>query len=349
MRSPNFPHLNRYLNGVHRRLMLLRIIERIGVGITFACALALPLMAMLAWRGASATMPVLLCIALGAIGGAAWGLSQMPTLLQAAIEADRQLQWADLLGTALAADFSSDDPWQRAVLINADRRCSAVSPSSLLLRRLGPRAWGGIVLLITLVTTLCAWIGSPTQSLASDTTISSLNPSVAAKDSDNRPLLTPIAIDAIRPSAAPPEGEDAAPANQASAKPDETSGATTSSPRGDTADKQNTSSDGQGGTLGRSSSTAAPANTRPDTMAQGRAPVANGKTAGGSAAASDESIAGLGTSSGRVGHGTINHPSMVPWTTSDWQAEMRAAGQAVTSGDVPPTDRDLVRDYFQRD
>jgi hypothetical protein len=348
MLPTDFPHLRRFLRDVHRRLVLLRLFERIGIAIAIACGLALPLMAMLAWHGASATLPVLACIGLGLIGGAAWGVTQIPTMMEAAIEADRQLQWADLLGTALALRGTSGDPWRSAVLVDADRRCSGVSASFLLLRRLGPRAWSGIALLATLVLTLCAWIGSPTPSLAHDAAITSVTSPVGPGDVGNQPLLTPIAINAIRPSAAPPDGEDAAPANQPPAAPDDKSSASAPTPAGDVSDKQNAAADGQGGSLGRSRFAPSPASPPPDSVTPGRASSADGKHAGGNATSTDDSLPGSATTGGRVGHAAANQHSGVPWT-SDWSAGVEAAGRALTAGEVPPADRELVRDYFQRD
>ena len=163
-----FPISSVFCGALRRRMTLLRLIERVGVAVAISAAVALPLIGLIAWRGAGAMLPTLLCLGLGVLAGIAWGVSSAPSMLEAALEADRQLQWADLLASALFLRAAPSDQWRRAVLVDADRRCSGLSPSTVLLRRLTPQAWSGIALSITLVLALSAWVGLPTDSLAHD-------------------------------------------------------------------------------------------------------------------------------------------------------------------------------------
>src|SRR5207247_1177225 len=104
-------------------------------------------------------------IVLGAIIGLTWGLARRPRLIDAAMTADRQLQLADLLATALAVG-SDVDPWARAVVAVADQRCRSLSPDAVVLRRFGGRAWGGIGLATALVLTIGALSSAPADSPA---------------------------------------------------------------------------------------------------------------------------------------------------------------------------------------
>ena len=122
--------------------------------------------ARMAWRRLDDSGTV--CLALGMVAGIGWCATRIPTPLEAALEADRQLQWADLLGTAFLLRANPNDPWQRMVLVTADRRCRGLSPSSILLRRVSPRAWSGIAPVLAVTLTLSALIGSPATSLARD-------------------------------------------------------------------------------------------------------------------------------------------------------------------------------------
>src|SRR5437868_2715961 len=95
--------LERFVRRVHRRLTIIRLLERVGVCLVVGCAADLLLAPILMWRGESALPMILFTFAAGAAAGIAWGWARRPKMLDAASEADRQLDLADLLGTALSS------------------------------------------------------------------------------------------------------------------------------------------------------------------------------------------------------------------------------------------------------
>src|SRR5579872_2041700 len=119
-----------FLRRVHRRHLVFHLLERTGLGILGACLAALPLVLIVVWRQESAVPLTAAALALGATTGLSWGFLTRPGKLAAALEADRQLRWADLLSSALTVRArAADDPWALAVLATADARCSGISPS----------------------------------------------------------------------------------------------------------------------------------------------------------------------------------------------------------------------------
>ncbi len=169
MRTPA-SDLERFVRTLHRRLVVVRAAEAAGLGALAGCGAAVLLIPLLVWRGQPPMLPAAAMVLLGAAGGLMWSLSRRPSRLDAAMEADRQLDLADLLGTAISAGGgrTSNDPWQRTVVALAEARCRRHKPSEVLLNRFGARAWGGIGLAAALVFTLAALPGFPSGAGASD-------------------------------------------------------------------------------------------------------------------------------------------------------------------------------------
>jgi len=162
------PTTRKFLQAVRRRLMLVRVAESIGVCCAIAAAAAVALIALLWWRGRSG-MPAAAVLVLGVICGWVLGMARRPTLLAAAMEADRQLGLHDLLGTALLACTEDDAPasgWRQAVAAMAQEHCRRLRPSQIVLRRLGARAWSGIGLSAALVLTLGLLTSQPMETRA---------------------------------------------------------------------------------------------------------------------------------------------------------------------------------------
>src|SRR5688572_28110842 len=164
MRSEN-DNLVRFVRRVHRRFILVRAAERagacLGVASGFACLFA----ALALFQGRDAMQLVLPTLAAGALVGIIWGFSRRPSAFDAVVEADRQLQLADLLASAYAQRHGAD-PWQRAVVALADERCRSLSPAAVMVHRYGGRAWGGIGLSAALGLTLALLSGVPQDSRA---------------------------------------------------------------------------------------------------------------------------------------------------------------------------------------
>src|SRR5688500_16527219 len=154
--------LERFTKRLHRRYVLLRTLERVAICVLAACLAASALIPVLLWRGQSAWTLTVAAMGAGVLAGLVWALKDPPSDVDAATEADRQLGLADLLATALAVRDSADsDPWAGAVLATADVRCGTLSPSTVVLHRLGGRAWAGVGLAASLVITLASLSGSP--------------------------------------------------------------------------------------------------------------------------------------------------------------------------------------------
>jgi hypothetical protein len=341
MPPTDFPQFDRFLRGVHHRLKFLRLIESIGIGVTVACGLGLPLIFLLAWRGVWSLPSTAIILALGTLAGIGWALTHAATPLQAAMEADRQLGLADLLGTALLLRRDAADPWKAVVLAEADARCRGLTASSILVRRLGPRAWSGIALVIGLVLTLSAWIGAPAQTLAEGSNAAATPDALARNDA--RPLLEPI-TPSSRNSAAPRDGEDAP--NSASL-PDQPDSTLESASRSASTRQPGAAADGQGGTLSRTDAPQPDAATQRQAIGAAHSSVANGDPAGGSDEASDGS-AGNGQAGGTVAPRSAPASAPTPWTSSGWPDAVTSAQRQLANGEVPAAYRNLVRDYFRR-
>src|SRR5262245_10160126 len=92
--------LQRFLYQVHRRLVVLRILESDGEGVLVGCGIGVRLLPILLWRGQSGLGLVLMLLGTFMLLAVIWRLLHWPRIVDASIEADRQLDTADLLTTA---------------------------------------------------------------------------------------------------------------------------------------------------------------------------------------------------------------------------------------------------------
>jgi hypothetical protein len=151
-----FPPVTRtFLAAVRRRMMLVQLAESLAIGLAVASVVGVIFVLLLWARGENAGNSIAVILALGAFFGAIWGIARRPTRLQAALEADGQLNLQDLLGTVLLiAKSPGDSPWRDAVYATAENRCGQLRPSQLVIRKLGLREWGGVGLSTALLLTL---------------------------------------------------------------------------------------------------------------------------------------------------------------------------------------------------
>src|SRR5256885_10798940 len=122
-------HLETFLRAVHRRLVLVRALERAGFGALAGCAAGALLIPPLLWRAQPALAPVGALLALGTAAGLLWGVVRRPSALVAAMEADRQLGLQDLLSTAASVGPGRENPWELTVVALADQQCIRHSPA----------------------------------------------------------------------------------------------------------------------------------------------------------------------------------------------------------------------------
>jgi hypothetical protein len=353
--------LDHFLTAVHRRHVALRVLERTGLCVLVACGACALLIPLLLWQGQSALAPAVWVLAFAATGGLLWGGLRRPGRLEAAMEADRQLRLADLLGTALMLRKSpgAADPWAASVLATADARCRELSPSSVILHRLGARTWGGIGLATALVLAVALLASSPTDTRAarSDAVAGDRPVASDASPAVDRPLV------AASPSGAPRSIPQGSGTDRDSGRPGLTDSAQGKGPDtaprrpGESPDGRPGAGDTSGGTSGSSSTERRAARPPPKASAEGQGTAAVGATrpsaraSAGVGRASDPSAdpstadGALGSTAGATA-GTA--PATPPWAAPGFDSGARRAQEALDSGQVPAAYRDIVRKYFER-
>ncbi len=352
------PHLDQFLRRLHRRLRALRWAEHAGLGLLIGAGFALAPVGLLTWRGAPSAVPSAACLALGLIGGVACGIARRPTALDAAMEADCQLRLADLLGSALLVRRTADnDPWSASVLAAAEAQCAGLSPSLVLLHRLGLRAWGGIGLAASLVLTVALLGGNPDDLRAARSA-----DSAAVGSAADNPAVPPHPLLDLQTSGAGP----LAPRQDVQDELSNRTGDATLSPASrPVTDSQNIAEadpshgaaqatpDGHGGGAGRTDTPHHHATEAPSVESSNPAvkPIGSGRTASGTGAPSEIANGSHGgeASTAVAGSASSSKSHVAPWSSNRWNDDVRRAHEAVDSGRVPPAYQDLVRDYFDRD
>jgi hypothetical protein len=332
--------LDRFIRAVHRRWVIVRAAEHVGMCVLGGCVLALVFLPILLWRGEPALPTVGMITLLAATAGLIAGIVRRPDRMSAATEADRQLGLAELLSSALTMrDRASTDAWATVLLATAEARCRTLSPNDVILNRLGARAWGGIGLAAALVLTLGLMSANPRTTVAvtppgadaasmRDVAQSNANETAGHSrgaqprhDLDRRGR----SIDESRTDMAPGESANGRSAAQRSTAASESAG---------------------GGGLATSHAPAASASPHAPTdtashAAQQGDPVAGGRAAGSaSIPPSDDAHAGSSLTP------AVGESPAPPWQSASWPAQRDEALSAVRDGRVPDAYQDLVRAYF---
>jgi hypothetical protein len=346
----------RFVAAVHRRMVVLRGLERVGLCVLVGCAAALVLMPILIWRGQGTGE--LLVVVLGAAGmaGVGWGLAARPTKLAAAMEADRQLGWSDLLGTAWmlrrgAAGEMAE--MERTVLAMAEARSAGTAASAVVLHRLGVRGWGGIGLAGALVAGVSLFGGDPNRAAAARAAAGPRSwQEIEAMQERGNTARTTASADYRR---AKPGlgGDDDDPSSSASTTPDPASGRAAAS---DAASKNGAggAQEGTGAGAGQSASRGAGGSEPNANAAVGGDANANGgkvgaTSAGGGGTASESATNGDGPSGASAGANAAARKPAPVWRGDGWPADQAAAQAAIVGGRVPDAYREMVREYFERE
>lgn len=334
----------KFLERVHRRQLLLRLVEGAGVGALCGCAAVLPLVLIALWRGMPAVQFAVAGPLIGGMAGVFWGVLTRPNRLVAALEADRQLGWDDLLSSAVAIQAPcSSDPWAEAVRAYADSKCAGISPSRVILHRLGVRAWGGIGLAAAFVLALGSIPTFVSPSRAGNREELSANPLAVLSDQSPPTVGTG---DVPRRGATQAEPEDASRTNGPDTK--SIPGTTLETVADQASNRSNVSNDPTGSGVGASQSKTAnpakPLDVQGGTEAS-RTGV-NGRPGGGAGQSSPEASR-TGDASGQSA-GAADHMRKLtpPWQSSNWPDDSRRANAAVESGRIPDSYRDVIRGYF---
>jgi hypothetical protein len=332
-------------------MVLLRAAERVGWCVLGGCVVAAALAPILMSRGEATGNLILATLGAATLAGVFWGTLSRPTRLAAATEADRQLRWADLLGTAVALRPSrSEDGMTAAVLALADARCRTATPATVVLHRFGARGWGGIGLALAFVTGLNLLGPEPTRSAHRESARADSWQEVEAarEEGAGRSARSPHVTDLRRaktgngvdddPSSQSTEVTEARPVSNVAQAPGSRDNASGGG-----------NSDGTGAGAGRSS--AAKPDGAPIVPKMGGLvdPSQAGATAAGGGVGtrgnSVDSGAVAGTAAGQGG-GPAKRP-VPPWQSQGWAEDRGAAEAAVREGRVPDAYRDLVRGYFR--
>jgi len=278
-------------------------------------------------------------LAAGSAVGALFGLLRRPALFDTAMVADRQLALAELLGTAFHARGKTDE-WSSAVIALADQRCRQLSPSSLVLRRLGSRAWGGIGLSAALAIAIALMGTSPVSHQASATDaevgFSGVMPSAGDR----------ARADSWRGSPRPRHAEQS---DAAAASPRDVAAERASTP-GQPGTSQNSSSASTGDSAGSGAAESVSRSLRGSAARSDSVPAQLQESAdlaaGGVGRTTDPSAAGQDVAAGLA---DSQRPRVAPWQLATWPADRAAALGSVRQRNISDSHRDLVRRYFADD
>src|SRR5688572_11319274 len=160
--------LTRFLRRVYRRLVVVRLLEWAGIGFVIACAIALVAMLVMRNRPESPLTLAAILVGTGSVIGLIAAALRLPKIIDAAIEADRQLDLHDLLSTAWQIERSRTpaQDFEQAVLLIAHQRADQLRARDVILNRLGVRAWSGIGLAGALVLTVGILTANPLDTQA---------------------------------------------------------------------------------------------------------------------------------------------------------------------------------------
>lgn len=326
----------------------MHLVERAGLGMLFGCAAGLPLVTVLLWRGMPAIALVTVALAIGMAAGLLWGILTRPSRLAAAMQADRQFGWADLLSSAILIQSKTpSDPWAAAVRVAADACCRDVSPSSVLLRRLGVRVWGGIGLATALVLALgmIPTIAEPTRA---DGGLNAGSNSLAALAGESQGTVGSGSVP--RRTAAQPEPEDPNASRTSGIEQPPKPVEERNSDSGADKRSRETATDSSGRGPGASQSrTASPPNRLSDVSGTGsQKTTSSGKASAGAGRASAP-CAATGEAAGEsAGYSQQAAQPVPPWQSTGWAADSQRANRAVEGGRIPDSYRDVIRGYFEQ-
>jgi hypothetical protein len=333
--------LERFVRRVHRRWVVLRALEAAGVGAAVGCAAGLALVPVLLWRDRPAFGVAMALIAVAGAAGLIFGLTRRPTLLAAAVEADRQLALHDLLASALASRHVADE-WAGAVVAQAEARCRSLSPDVILLNRLGVRSWSGIGLAAALVMTLSLLSTRPDSLSASRSTNVPRSSTARASSTVDTPASVAMSDEKASESSSP-RAASRDPFTSDPAGDDSSASASTVADRGTGSSDSSTgvgSGAAQTDDAGSRDARSREQSSRADDTAR-----ATGETSSGGRGAGESAPSAGRDVSGSIANGGAPEP-VAPWTSHEWAAAQRDADEAVETGRVPDAYRELVRDYF---
>lgn len=335
-----------FIRRVHRRRLACRVAENVGRSLLIGCAVAGVTMVLVAIRGAGSVEPLsitLIILAIAATCAILIGARRSASLLDTAIEIDRQLRTPDLLSSALLTAPAKTAPYvdpkfARTLLTLADARVANVSPADLMLRRFTTRAWSGVGLAMASVVTLALLVTtSPPITRARPAIDDDRSFARSSSQEDRRSHAT-------SPNQVSREAGARANANEPADDSDSERNSRDGKPKG-----VQRASGGQGaGSARTDDSRELVAREAPMTGVGARA-VEPTVPAAPSAAGVGRAARDINAGPARDGVVTLDRATRItaPWSSNTWPTDRAAARDAIgAGGSVPPTYRDLVRDYF---
>jgi hypothetical protein len=315
---------------VHQRYVLMHMVEQSLVGLAMGALMGIPLVAALLWRGLETELVAISLPALGLLLGAVHGFATRPTRMQAATEADRQLGLADLLGSALSVSDRAD--WAAIIRSQADATCQRISPTEVVLHRLGVRVWGGAGLASALLIALAFLPTSAAPSQGSQNSASAY-PESQVELARAASLPRPTAIQADPDSSERSRFGEL----KTSAASDAVS---TSNELSHDLSAGSSPANGQG-------AASAAADPRPLQLGSSHsADIGDGHhTATGAGNQSGRGTRADSADSGSAG--TTPDSSDPPWKSSAWPAKVNQVQAELQSGHIPDAYRDMIGGYFQ--
>ena len=346
-------HFDRFVRRLHRRFILLRGVEWVGAGLLFGCGGAIVLMPILWWQGQSTFPVALLSLVISTFTGLVIAILRRPTPLDAVMEADGQLNLADLLSTAMLmrrAKNPSNDPWNATLLAIADAQCHQLSPSNVLLRRWTSRRWGGVGLAISLVLTLAAFFNASrrTQAETGPEPIFAPSDPLGAPEQISRSVKDTFAHRS--PVRRPGHDPDDSSAESQSEPPHVTTDNDKADAFDSAAHKKNTPSASDPNGTGAGSTVTSGVKSMiptPDTTSHNDRASRQGRTANGGQSANREDNLDTATTinNGLSGRKT-ELETTPPWHSPDWATDSQKAGDLIQSSPAYDPYRHLIRDYF---
>ncbi len=334
--------LDRFLDRVHRRWMLLRLLERVGFSILISSIVAAILSIVLISRGESALAMTGICLAIGILIGAIVGWLMRPSLFDAAVEIDRQLKLSDLLATALSVRQSQtvvsdsiDGQWSATIIALAESRCASIENEPLILRRFGARAWGGIGLCAATVLTLGVLSTNPLILQARSVTSTS-------EDGHSTRVQNSSSVSRSAGSVVDPQHLADPESAQRSRMGSENGGAARDRANAPGGDQESVGSDQSGSGAAKTNDTSNVSQDLSGTAKTTSQKIGQIATGGGN----QSTDAARGNASSGIAADSSVHLVPPPWTTQDWPRAQQHATEQLQSGSVPDAYRDLVRDYF---
>jgi hypothetical protein len=341
----------RFLRAVHRRHVLLRCLEHGGIGLLVGGFLALAVLLTAAvtggqpiamWMMATATLG-------GGLLGMAAGWVRRPSMLDSAMQADRQLDMTDLLSTAWSLR-RANDPWARQILICADVRCHGLSPAAVLLGRWGKRGWGSVALVSLLMLCASLLVEQSENTRAANNPADVSQSLTAPSPAENTATTWYTPASPVYRSRSLPDEATESPANQSTlqSEPDSQPARSPDAQSPSTASQIN-SHDAGAGMARTPSKQNMPLPSLGQSTNQSRPSVSNGSANGGSMANHSASPAGPSTADGSLADRQAKaRPELLWTTTTDAFPSIFGPFDLQANPQYQPYS-DMIRQYFQRD